>query len=39
MIIERVKAIFVTTYDGGNLYILDVRAMELQQTLETNIYL
>ena len=39
MIIERVKSIAVTTYDGGDLHILDVRATELQQALETDIYL
>ena len=39
MIIERVNSNFVTTYDGGGLHILDVRATELQPSLETDIYL
>ena len=40
MIIERVKTIVVTTYDGGNLHrlFIYVRAAELQQALETDIY-
>ena len=39
MIIERIKSIVVTTYDGGDLQILDVRATQLHQALETYIYL
>ena len=31
--------LFVTTSDGGGFYILDVRAIELQQAIETDIYL
>ena len=37
MIIERIEPIVVTTYDGGDLHIPDVRATGLQQTLETDI--
>ena len=39
VIIERIKSIVVTTYDGGDLHILDVRAIELQQALEADTYL
>ena len=38
MIIERIKSIVVTTYDGEDLHILDVRATELRQALEADIY-
>ena len=39
--IERIKSIVFnsTAYDGGDPHILDVSATELQQTLETDIYL
>ena len=30
---------FVTTYDGEELHIVDVRATKLQQALETDIYM
>ena len=39
MIIERVKSIVATTYDGGDLHILDVRATDLRQALEIDMYL
>ena len=39
VIIESMKSIVVTTYDGGDLHILDVRATDLQQALETDTYL
>ena len=42
MIVKRVETIVVTAYDGGDLlYILliDARATEIQQALETDIYL
>ena len=39
MIIENRKYHVVTTYDGRDLYILDVRPIELQQAIETDIYL
>ena len=39
MIIERIKSIVVTTYDGEDLHILDVHSTELQQALEADIYI
>ena len=36
MIIERKKPTVVTTYDGADLHILDVRATKIQQALETD---
>ena len=44
MIIERIKYNVVTMYDGGGLVyiyylLIDARAAELQQALETDIYL
>ena len=35
MVIEMIKFIVATTYDGGDLHILEVRATKLQQALET----
>ena len=37
MILEIIK-FTVNTYDGGDLHILDMKATELQQTLEADIY-
>ena len=39
VIIEMIKSIVVTAYDGGDLHTLDVRFTGLQQALETDIYL
>ena len=39
VIIENIKYHVVTTYDGGVFYMLDVRAKDLQQAIETDIYL
>ena len=37
MTIKRMKSVVVTTYDGEDLHILDVRATKLRQALETDI--
>lgn len=39
MVIEEITSTVVTRYDGGYLHTPDVRATELQQALETDIYL
>ena len=38
MVIERIKLTVVTTYDGGDLHILDEKATELHPAIETDIY-
>ena len=40
MVIERIRYSVVTTYERGDLHIIqNVRATEIQQALETDIYL
>ena len=39
MTIEKIKHHVVTTYNGEDFYILDLRAIELPQALEADVYL
>ena len=39
MTIEKIKHHVVTTYNGGDFYVLDLRAIELQQAFEADVYL